>query len=171
MEFARIPIGKDAPREVNVVVEIPRGSSNKIEYDMKLGAFRLDRVLYSPLFYPCEYGFIAQTMFEDGDPLDILVLAAQPTFTGCVMVARPIGVLKMGDDKGQDDKVLAVSARDPRYLDVHRLEDISEHRRKEIYHFFSIYKDLEDKQVNIQGWEGPETAWSLITRYRTDNRG
>src|ERR1700730_17642266 len=98
MDFAHIPTGPRAPFEVNTVVEIPRGSSNKIEYDMELGVFRLDRVLYSPLYYPCEYGFMPGALFADGDPFDILSLSAQPTFTGCVMAARPVGVLKMSDD-------------------------------------------------------------------------
>ncbi|HZO91471.1 MAG TPA: inorganic diphosphatase [Chthonomonadaceae bacterium] len=166
MEFHKLPIGDRAPLEVNVVVEIPRGSSNKIEYDTQLGVFRLDRVLYSPLYYPCEYGFIPGTLFEDGDPLDILVLSTQPTFTGCLLVARPVGVLKMGDDKGQDDKILGVSAHDPRFEQVMRLGDLSEHRLKEILHFFAVYKDLENKEVTIQGWETEEAAQELIRRYR-----
>lgn len=166
MDFDKVPIGPNAPQEVNVVVEIPRGSSNKIEYDIELGVFRLDRALYSPLYYPCEYGFVADTLFEDGDPLDILVLSTQPTFTGCVLVARPVGVLKMGDDKGQDDKILGVSAHDPRFEQVMRLSDVSEHRLKEILHFFAVYKDLENKEVFIQGWETEEVAQELIWRYR-----
>ena len=166
MDFSRIPTGKDAPEEVNVVVEIPRGSSNKYEFDEELGIFRLDRVLYSPLYYPCEYGFIPGTLFEDGDPLDILILSTQPTFTGCVLVARPVGVLKMADDKGQDDKILAVSVHDPRFEEVMKLSDVSPHRLKEIVHFFGVYKDLEDKAVSIQGWEPVDVAQDLIRRYR-----
>ncbi len=166
MDYSRIPTGKDAPEEVNVVVEIPRGSSNKYEFDEELGIFRLDRVLYSPLYYPCEYGFIPGTLFEDGDPLDILILSTQPTFTGCVMVARPVGVLKMADDKGQDDKILAVSVHDPRFEQVMKLSDVSPHRLKEIVHFFGVYKDLEDKAVSIQGWEPVDVAQDLIRRYR-----
>ena len=166
MDYSRIPTGKDAPEEVNVVVEIPRGSSNKYEFDEELGIFRLDRVLYSPLYYPCEYGFIPGTLFEDGDPLDILILSTQPTFTGCVLVARPVGVLKMADDKGQDDKILAVSVHDPRFEQVMKLSDVSPHRLKEIVHFFGVYKDLEDKAVSIQGWEQVDVAQDLIRRYR-----
>jgi inorganic pyrophosphatase len=167
MNYFDIPIGKNAPAEINVVVEIPRGSSNKIEYDSELSAFRLDRVLYSPLYYPCEYGFVPGTLFEDGDPLDILVLSTQPTFTGCILVTRPVGVLKMGDDKGPDDKILGVSAHDPRYESITRLEDVSPHRLKEILHFFAVYKDLENKEVSIHGWEPAEAAQSLIRQYRT----
>src|SRR5438094_8062156 len=124
MSYFDVPIGPNAPREVHVVVEIPRGSSNKIEYDPEISAFRLDRTLYSPLYYPCEYGFIAGTLFEDGDPMDILVLSSQPTFTGCVLAARPVGVLHMADEHGPDDKILGVSARDPRFEDVSHLRDV-----------------------------------------------
>ena len=166
MNYGDLPMGPKAPEEVNVVVEIPRGSSNKVEYDMELGVFRLDRVLYSPLYYPCEYGFIPGTLFEDGDPLDILVLTAQPTFTGCVLWARPVGVLKMSDDKGEDDKILGVSARDPRFDGVTRLDEVYGHRLKEILHFFAVYKDLENKEVNIHGWESAEVAQDLIRQYR-----
>ncbi len=165
MDFRNIPSALNSPDEVNVIVEIRRGSSNKIEFDMEWGVFRLDRVLYSPLYYPCEYGFVANTLFEDGDPLDILVLSTQPTFTGCVLSARPVGVLKMSDDKGEDDKILGVSTHDPRFENVTRLEDISEHRLKEILHFFAVYKDLENKQVIIHGWEGADVAQKLISDY------
>ena len=165
MDYTQLPIGDHAPNEVNVVVEIPRGSSNKIEFDQALGVFRLDRVLFSPLYYPCEYGFIPHTLFEDGDPLDVLVLASQPTFTGCVLVVRPVGVLKMSDDKGMDDKILGVFAHDPRFERIFQLENLSEHRLKEILHFFAVYKDLEDKEVTIHGWESVESAHDLIRRY------
>jgi len=164
-ELHKLCIGANSPQEVNVIVEIPRGSSNKIEYDTRTCTFRLDRVLYSPLYYPCEYGFIPSTLFEDGDPLDILVLSSQPTFTGCLLVARPVGVLKMSDDKGYDDKILGVSAHDPRFEAVMRLADVSEHRLKEILHFFAVYKDLENKEVTVQGWESEEVARELIARY------
>jgi inorganic pyrophosphatase len=166
MDLAKLPIGSNAPQEVTVVVEIPRGSSNKIEYDEELGVFRLDRVLYSPLYYPCEYGFIPHTRGSDGDPLDVLVLSSQPTFTGCVLSVRPVAVLKMADDKGEDAKILGVLAHDPRFERVTNLESLSEHRQKEILHFFTVYKDLEDKQVLIQGWESVEAAHELINQHR-----
>ena len=151
-----------------MVVEIPRGSSNKIEYDEELRVFRLDRALYSPLYYPCEYGFLPNTLFEDGDPLDVLTLSTQPTFTGCVLVARPVGVLQMSDDKGRDDKVLCVSAHDPRFEQVTRLSHLSEHRLKELVHFFAVYKDLEEKTVQMHGWADENVARDLICRYRID---
>ncbi len=168
--YTRLPVGDKAPHKINAVIEIPRGSSNKIEYDEEMGVFRLDRVLYSPLYYPCEYGFIPNTLFEDGDPLDALILSTQPTFTGCVMVARPVGVLQMSDDKGRDDKILCVSAHDPRFEQVTRLSDLSDHRLKELLHFFAVYKDLENKTVEMHGWADEHRARELICRYRTDGQ-
>jgi inorganic pyrophosphatase len=165
MNLHDIPLGDNAPREINVVIEIPQGSSNKVEYDPRWGVFTLDRTLYSPLYYPCNYGFVPSTMFEDGDPLDILVVSSHPIAMGMVVCARPVGVLRMHDDKGQDDKVIAVFARDPRYEHVRRLSDLSEHRRKEIVHFFQVYKDLEDKTVDVEGWHPVDIAQDLIMRY------
>src|SRR5438477_3942037 len=163
MNLHEIPIGDDAPREVNAVIEIPQGSSNKIEYDPEWGVFALDRTLFSPLYYPCNYGFIPSTLFEDGDPLDILVLSSHPIAMGTVLTARPVGVLSMRDDKGQDDKIISVFAHDPRYEDVHRLSHLSEHLRKEIVHFFRVYKELEDKAVEVGGWHQASYAHALIT--------
>lgn len=163
--LARIPVGDGAPFEVNAVVEISQGSSNKIEYREDWGAFVLDRTLYSPLYYPCNYGFIPSTLFEDGDPLDVLAFSSQPIPTATVLTVRPVGVLRMRDDKGQDDKIVAVFAYDPRFEHVRKLADLSEHRRKEITHFFQIYKELEDKAVEVEGWEPAEVAHELINRY------
>lgn len=165
MNLHELPVGDKAPREVNVVIEIPQGSSNKVEYEPDLGVFTLDRTLFSPLYYPCNYGFVPSTLFEDGDPLDILVLSSHPVAMGTVLKARPVGVLRMHDDKGQDDKVIAVFARDPRFEHVRRLSDLSEHRRKEIVHFFQVYKDLEDKAVDVEGWHPVDMAHELIMRY------
>jgi inorganic pyrophosphatase len=125
--YTRLPIGDDAPDEVNAVIEIPRGSSNKYEYDRELGVFKLDRTLYSPLFYPFDYGWIAGTMSADGDALDVLVIGSHPTFTGCVVTCRPLGVLMMRDEKGADEKILARVVHDPRYHGVHRLGHVPEH--------------------------------------------
>lgn len=152
MEFLHLPIGENAPEIVHAVVEIPKGSSNKIEFHPELDAFIIDRVLFSPLYYPTEYGFVAGTLGEDGDPLDILIFTTQPTFTGCIMNARPLGLLKMIDEEGEDTKILAVHDRDPRYSDVRTLREVGEHRIKEIEHFFKVYKDLEDKPVEVTGW-------------------
>lgn len=166
MNYFDIPTGANAPEIVNVIVEIPRGSSNKIEYDPEYDIFRLDRVLYSPLYYPCEYGFIPSTLFDDGDPLDILVMSTQPTFTGCLIEARTVGVLRMSDDKGPDDKIVGVSVHDPRFAQIKRMDEITEHRFKEILHFFAVYKDLERKEVAIRGWEKEDVAQDLIRKYR-----
>jgi inorganic pyrophosphatase len=160
-----IPIGDTAPDLVNVVVEIPKGSSNKVEFDPEMNAFFVDRVLFSPLYYPTEYGFVAGTLSDDGDPLDILVFSTQPTFTGCVLIARPLGLLKMVDEEGEDTKVLAVHARDPRFSDVSSLAEVGKHRMREIEHFFAVYKDLEEKPVVVTGWDdNVQSAHELIIR-------
>ncbi|WP_202080063.1 inorganic diphosphatase [Caldalkalibacillus salinus] len=149
-------------RVVDAFIEIPTGSQNKYEYDKETGTFKLDRVLYSPMHYPTEYGYLENTLALDGDPLDILVLTTFPTFPGCVISSRVIGVLNMSDDKGQDEKLLAVPVDDPRWDAVNTLEDVPEHNLKEIEHFFKVYKDLENKETKIEGWEGPEKAAQLI---------
>ncbi|GGK19652.1 inorganic diphosphatase [Caldalkalibacillus thermarum TA2.A1] len=149
-------------RIVDAFIEIPTGSQNKYEYDKERGVFRLDRVLYSPMHYPTEYGYLENTLARDGDPLDILVLTTFPTFPGCVIRSRVIGVLIMSDDKGEDEKLLAVPADDPRWDEVKSLDDVPSHILKEIEHFFKVYKDLENKKTNIVGWEGVEKANELI---------
>jgi inorganic pyrophosphatase len=151
-----------ANKVVEAFIEIPTGSQNKYEYDKERGVFVLDRVLYSPMHYPTEYGYLQNTLALDGDPLDILVLTTFPTFPGCVIKTRVIGVLIMSDDKGEDEKLLGVPVDDPRWNGVNTLEDIPEHRLKEIAHFFQVYKDLENKKTVIKGWEGPEKAAQLI---------
>lgn len=149
-------------RIVDAFIEIPTGSQNKYEYDKESGTFRLDRVLFSPMHYPTEYGYLDNTLALDGDPLDILVLTTFPTFPGCVIRSRVVGVLVMSDDKGQDEKLLAVPVDDPRWDGVNSLEDVQPHVLKEIEHFFRVYKDLENKTTKIDGWEGPEKAATLI---------
>lgn len=149
-------------RVVDAFIEIPTGSQNKYEFDKEKGRFILDRVLYSPMHYPTEYGYLENTLALDGDPLDILVLTTFPTFPGCVIKSRVIGVLIMSDDKGEDEKLLGVPADDPRWDEVKSLEDVPAHRLKEIAHFFQVYKDLENKKTVIKGWEGPEKAAQLI---------
>lgn len=160
-------------KTVEALIEIPAGSQNKYEYDKEKGVFKLDRVLYSPMHYPTEYGYLENTLALDGDPLDILVLTTFPTFPGCVIESRVIGVLIMSDDKGQDEKLLGVPVDDPRWDGVHTLEDVPEHTLKEIAHFFEVYKDLENKETKIEGWEGPEKAAQLIDecfeRYKKEN--
>ncbi|GBF11580.1 inorganic diphosphatase [Tepidibacillus infernus] len=154
---------------VDAFIEIPTGSQNKYEFDKEKGVFRLDRVLYSPVHYPTEYGYLENTLALDGDPLDILVLTTFPTFPGCVISSRVIGVLIMSDDKGQDEKLLAVPADDPRFKEVNTLNDVPSHILKEIEHFFKVYKDLENKITNIEGWKDKEVAIQLyeecVARY------
>jgi inorganic pyrophosphatase len=166
--YRELPIGQDAPRIVNMVVEIPQGSTNKYEFDHELGVFRLDRTLYSPLFYPFDYGWVCGTLADDGDPLDILAITTHPTFTGCLIPARPLGVLMMRDNKGPDEKILSVSSVDPRFEKIHRLSDLQPHVLKEIVHFFDIYKELEQKQTIVLGWQDVEAAHEVIERFRCD---
>lgn len=168
MSLLNAKIGPNAPVSFNTVIEIPRGSTNKYEVDTETGLVMLDRVLYSPLFYPFDYGYIPETKYLDGDPLDVLVLLSHPTFPGCVIEAAAIGVLEMTDEKGPDEKILCVAKKDPRFGYRTDLSQLNEHTTKEIMHFFRVYKDLEDKAVEVVGWHGPEMAIRLIEQYRTD---
>ncbi|HEU4963100.1 MAG TPA: inorganic diphosphatase [Bacilli bacterium] len=156
---------------VDVLVEIPAGSQNKYEFDKEKGRYILDRVLYSPMHYPTEYGYLENTLAEDGDPVDVLVLTTFPTFPGCMVESRVIGVLMMSDDKGKDEKLLAVPTQDPRWANVHSLDDVAPHVLKEISHFFQVYKDLENKAVQIDGWENVETAARLVDEARVRANG
>jgi inorganic pyrophosphatase len=158
--------GPNAPDVVRMVVEIPKGSSHKYEYSKELGAFRLDRVLYSPVHYPGDYGFIPGTFAADGDPLDALVLVEDPTFTGCVVEIRPVGVLNMVDQQQNDQKIIAVLNRDPVYEQVHTLDQIYPHLRRAIEHLFNIYKELEGRDTSTLGWGDPIQARNLITETR-----
>ena len=144
------------------MIEIPKGSRNKYEYDEEKRAFKFDRMLFSAVHYPSDYGFIPETLAEDGDALDALVLVWEPTFPGCVIEARPIGVFRMRDEKGMDDKILCVPIQDPLWNYIENLSNAPPHLLKEIEHFFSIYKDLEGKRTEIQGWEGQESAARII---------
>ncbi len=149
-------------KTVDAMIEIPKGSRNKYEWDPKRGAFRLDRVLYSSVHYPADYGFIPGTLAEDDDPLDILVLVEEPSFTGCLIEARPIGMLEMADDKGRDLKVLAVPAVDPRFAEIDDLPKLPAHWKLEIAEFFEIYKRLERKRTDVGAWHGVAAAWTAI---------
>jgi inorganic pyrophosphatase len=162
MAYKDVPVGDKAPDVLNVVIEIPRGTSNKYEYDEELDEILLDRVLHSPMFYPTEYGFIPGTRSEDGDHLDIMVIATYPTFPGCVLKARPVAVLDMEDEEGVDPKILAVAAKDPHMHGITEMDDVNEHLRKEIGHFFEAYKTLEDKWAKVKGWRGREAALEMI---------
>jgi inorganic pyrophosphatase len=154
--------GANAPDVVNAVIEVPFGSSHKYEYDPELGIFRLDRVLYSPMHYPGDYGFVPGTLAEDGDPVDIMVLMTRPTFPGAVLRARPLAFLEMSDEKGRDQKLLAVPVDDPRYDGNRHLDTLSRHRLREIEHFFTIYKELEGKHTHVDDWHGMDETHALI---------
>ena len=154
--------GKQPPESVTAVIEIPRGSRNKYELDKKTGLMKLDRVLYSAVHYPGDYGLIPRTLHEDGDPLDILVRINEPTFPGCQIECRPIGVLRMLDKGEPDDKILAVPTDDPFHEEYFDVADIPQHYLKEVEHFFHIYKDLEGKRVQILGWEKSDVAMRMI---------
>ncbi|GGH05649.1 inorganic diphosphatase [Silvibacterium dinghuense] len=173
INYLELPIGKDMPEVVEAVIEIPLEGINKYEYDKQLGVFRLDRNLYSPVHYPGDYGFIPSTLSDDGDPLDVLVLVDAPSFPGCVMQVRPIGVLEMLDQGVLDEKILAVGKNNPRYKGVNDYSEIYPHILREITHFFSIYKDLEGKRVEIHGWHGADYAKEHIQKAAqnfTDNK-
>jgi inorganic pyrophosphatase len=162
-DYTKLPIGTQAPTRVNAVIEIPRGSVNKYEYDKQLHVFRLDRTLFSPVHYPGDYGFIPCTLGLDGDPLDVLVLVEAPSFPGCLMEVRPIGVLRMVDQGKGDEKILAVAESDPLYREVKDCSQVFEHTLREIEHFFSIYKNLEGKKTEIAGWDGVDVARRIIS--------
>lgn len=161
MDLSRIPAQPKAG-VVNVLIEIPAGSKNKYEFDKDLQAFALDRVLYSSVHYPYDYGFIPNTLADDGDPLDGMVLIDQPTFPGCVIAARPIGMLEMIDGGDRDEKLLCVPDKDPRFANVKSLDDIERHRLDEIAEFFRTYKNLEKKTTEILGWQDVTAVNTLI---------
>ncbi|MDQ2712732.1 MAG: inorganic diphosphatase [Acidobacteriota bacterium] len=166
MKLYDIDPGSDCPELVRAIIEIPKNSSNKYEYDGNLNLFRLDRALYSPMHYPGDYGFIPGTLSEDGDPLDIIVLVDEPSFTGCLMEVRPVGILEMVDSKENDQKVLAVPNRNPRFESIHTIDQVFPHTRREIEYFFSIYKELQGAKTEIRGWGNPREARRVITESR-----
>jgi len=159
MLYENIPICNNAPIEVNCIVEVPKGSSNKYKYAPDNDLYRYDRTLFSPLFYPYDYGWICGTKGAGATksgarkPLNVLIMASNATFAGCLVEARPIGTLLMHDSKGEDHKILSVAVADPRFADVRSLADISDHSLLEIRHFFEMYQQLEHRPVSIGGWE------------------
>ena len=162
MKLHELPSGRRIPNEIFVVVEVPYGHRNKYEYDSELGAIVLDRPLFSPVHYPGDYGFVPGTMADDGDPLDVLVMVKTPTFPGCVVAARPLGVLLMHDEKGGDEKILAVPCTDPSFETYHSLSDVPPHFLREMDHFFRVYKELEGKHVTSMGWKDRWEAEQVI---------
>ncbi|HEV8516073.1 MAG TPA: inorganic diphosphatase [Candidatus Limnocylindrales bacterium] len=150
------------PAVIEIVVEIPSGSRNKIEYDEGAGVYRLDRVLSSAVFYNFDYGYVEGTRADDGDHTDAMLLIDEPTFTGCRVWARPVGGLEMRDEKGHDFKVLCIALADPLYQHIETLDQVTPHRLREIEHFFETYKVLEDKEVEVYGWRDRDAALAIL---------
>jgi inorganic pyrophosphatase len=148
----------------DVLVEIPKGSRNKYEYDFDLHKIRFDRMLFSSMMYPGDYGFIPETLALDRDPLDVLVLGHQPMYPMTVVEVRPIGVFHMADEKGPDEKIICVPISDPIWNDKKDIADLNPHRLKEIEHFFQVYKDLEEKKVDVGGWGDAQEAREIYVK-------
>jgi inorganic pyrophosphatase len=166
MRLDAIPVGKNPPEEVNVIIEVPVGGEPiKYEMDKDAGALFVDRFLYTPMRYPGNYGFVPHTLSEDGDPIDVLIANTRPLLPGCVMSCRPIGVLVMADEKGRDEKIVAVPAAHitRRWENVHDFSDLPEITREQINHFFEHYKDLEHgKWVKVENWGDATRAKQMI---------
>ena len=153
--------------ELTCVVEIPKGSRNKYEYDPKLGAIKLDRFISASVVYPTDYGYVPDTLAPDGDPLDVLVCVSEPTFPGCVVIAKAVGLFKMSDEKGPDDHVVCVPCEDPGWNHFNDVDDLPRLLRDEISHFFAVYKDLDEGRYSeVGGWEGRDAAREAVERSR-----
>src|SRR5258708_3999274 len=170
-DFMMIPPGTDIPSVVNMIVEIPKGRRSKFEIDKHTGLIKLDRYLYSSSVYPGDYGFIPQTLAEDGDALDILVMVNEPTFSGCLIETRIVGMFRMTDRGRNDFKVLGVPHSDPLFAELTSLEDVPAHFLREVEHFFATYKQLEGVSVVPQGWgsagDGITEARACVDRFRS----
>ena len=175
MNYLHLPIGPRAPAVVNAVIEVAGRQANKYEYDKHLEVFRLDRPLFASVHYPGDYGFIPSARSSDGDPLDILILLQEPTFAGCLIAARPIGLLEMLDQKIPDQKILAVAESSPVHKSVRNHTDLDQHVLREIEHFFSVYKQLEGKHTEVKGWKTAAQAHRVILaghkRFETEKEG
>jgi inorganic pyrophosphatase len=159
-----LELGEEAPEKFNIIVEVPRGSKNKYEIDKKTGLIKLDRAMKTSQDYPFDYGFAPKTLWEDDDPLDVVVFSTYPLFPNILVEVRPVGVMRMIDDGEGDDKILAVPVKDPRWEEVLDLKDLNKHNLKEIKHFFETYKQIEDKKVEISGFEGAEKAKEAVEK-------
>lgn len=157
-----VPFGSKAPEMVTVVIEIPKGSKNKYELDKDSGLLKVDRVLFSSVHYPANYGFIPQTYCDDHDPLDILVLGQEAVYPLTLLRAKPIGAMQMVDMDEEDDKIIAVHADDPEYTDYNDINQLPKHKEKELKRFFEDYKLLEHKAVKVERFLGREPAWEII---------
>lgn len=157
-----VSAGKNVPNEINVIVEINKGSKNKYELDKETGLIMLDRVMYTSQDYPFDYGFVPQTHWHDGDPLDVVLLTTHPLVPGLLLTARPIGVMDMIDDGESDAKILAVPVKDPRWNDIKDLSDVNLHTLEEIKHFFETYKQIQKKEVTIPTIRDAKAAKEVI---------
>jgi len=168
--YMNVDPGTNIPSVVNAIVEIPKGRRSKFEVDKKTGLIKLDRYLYSSSHYPGDYGFVPQTLAEDGDALDILVMVNEPTFSGCLIEARVVGIFRMQDRALNDFKVLGVPHTDPLFAEYQNLEDVPNHFLREVEHFFTTYKQLEGVHIEPEGWLSAEAATaevkSSVVRYR-----
>lgn len=165
--YLDLPMGDSAPDLVTAVIEIPQDSVNKYEYDKTLHVFRLDRNLSSPVHYPGDYGFVPRTLAKDGDPLDILILGDAPSFPGCVLIARPVGLFRMLDQGVEDEKIVAFAAANPTFSQIENYTSVYPQILREVEHFFAIYKDLEGKRTQVIGWEDVVAARSMIRECHT----
>jgi len=161
-EYNKIPAGTHIPDRVNAIIEIPKGRRSKFEVDKATGLMRLDRYLYSSSHYPGDYGFIPQTIAEDKDPLDILVMVNEPTFSGCLIQARVVGLFKMTDRGANDYKLLGVPDSDPLFDQMRDLDDVPKHFLREVEHFFATYKQLEGVDIRTEGWASAAAAWEEV---------
>jgi inorganic pyrophosphatase len=153
--------------ELMCVVEIPKGSRNKYEWDPELGGIKLDRFVSASVVYPTDYGYVPETLAPDGDPLDALVCVSEPTFPGCIVLSKVVGLFKMSDEKGPDDHVICVPCNDPGWNELERIDDLPAQLRREIGHFFSVYKDLDaDRHSEVQGWADRAAALETIEATR-----
>lgn len=163
-----VEIGNNAPEVINAIIEIPRFSKTKFELDKKTGLLKVDRVLYSSVHYPANYGFIPQSYSDDKDPLDILVLGQADVYPLSIMKARPIGYMRMIDQGDIDDKIISVHADDPEMAEIHSIKDLAPHTLKEIQNFFEIYKGLENKKVSVEGFKDRDEALGIVKKAVSD---
>ena len=159
-----ISAGKNLPKEINVIVEIPKGSKNKYEIDKETGLIALDRAMHTAQDYPFDYGFVPQSFWDDNDALDVILLTTYPLAPGILVKARPVAIMGMIDSGDKDDKIIAVPVDDPRWDEVKDLADINKHTIKEMEHFFSTYKKIQEKEVKVTGFEGRDAAEKAIER-------
>jgi len=159
-----VPAGKKIPKEFNTIVEIPKGSKNKYEIDKETGLISLDRAMHSAQDYPFDYGFIPQTYWDDNDALDVILLTTYPLAPGILVKSRPVAIMRMIDTGDKDDKIIAVPVDDPRWDEVKNLNNINKHTIKEIEHFFSTYKKIQEKEVKVTGFENRQAAEEAVKR-------